>query len=217
MFEFNIIKKSGTTAARTGVFLTPHGKIETPAFVPVATKGALKGIDFDSAITSGSQIFMMNTFHFFCNRRYRDVAQLGGLHQFIGCDVPIMTDSGGFQVFSLGAGWEHGVGKLTDATSKVLGKSKVSIDDDGVTFVSPINGDKLRMTPETSIEVQAALGADIIFAFDECTSPLADRQYTKKSLERTHNWADRCIKAFKGEKQVMFGVVQGGCARLWYS
>ena len=210
MFEFKI-KKSDTSAARTGVFLTPHGKIETPAFVPVATKGALKGADLDHAIISGSQIFMMNTFHFFCNGRYKDVARLGGLHRFIGREIPIMTDSGGFQVFSLGSGWGHGVSKFTkDIPSKVFGKGKVSIDDDGVTFISPVDGAKLRMTPEISIEVQEALGADIIFAFDECTSPLASREYTRRSLERTHNWAGRCIKAFKGKEQVMFGVVQGG-------
>ena len=211
MFEFNIIKKSETSSARTAVFLTPHGKIETPAFVPVATKGALKGTDFDCAINSGSQIFMMNTFHFFCNGRYKDVARLGGLHRFIGCEVPIMTDSGGFQVFSLGSGWEQGVGKLTkNGATKTFGKSKVLIDDDGVIFTSPVDGSKLRMTPEISIEVQEALGADIIFAFDECTSPLVDYEYTKRSLERTHNWASRCIKVFKGEGQVIFGIVQGG-------
>ncbi len=210
MFGFDIITRSDTSAARTGVFLTPHGKIETPAFVPVATKGALKGTGLDAAISAGAEIFMMNTFHFFCNGRYREVAELGGLHSFIGRDIPIMTDSGGFQVFSLGSGWEQGVGKLADRPASGSGKGRVSIDEDGVTFSSPVDGEKLRMTPEISIEVQEALGADIIFAFDECTSPLASREQTESSLGRTHRWAARCINAFKGEGQVMLGVVQGG-------
>ncbi len=211
MFCFKITKKDRSSAARIGVLSTPHGKISTPAFVPVATKGALKGMDIDNAISSGSQIFMMNTFHFFCNERYKDVSRFGGLHKFIDRDIPIMTDSGGFQVFSLGSGWGQGVGKLSKTgTTQVAKKNKVLIDNDGATFSSPYDGRKLRMTPEISIKVQEALGADIIFAFDECTSPLDSREYTKESLKRTHDWAKRCIKAFKGKNQVMLGVVQGG-------
>ncbi len=211
MFRFKIVKKSGLSAARTGILSTPRGEIMTPAFVPVATKGALKGADFDNTISSGAQIFMMNTFHFFCNERYKDVSRFGGLRSFIGRNFPIMTDSGGFQVFSLGSGWECGVGKLPREVSLQKKKrGKVLIDDNGATFTSPYDGRELRMTPEISIRVQEKLGADIIFAFDECTSPLDSREYTEKALERTDKWAIKCLKAFKGKDQVMLGIVQGG-------
>jgi len=209
MFHFEIINQSG--AARRGILSTPRGEIETPAFVPVATKGALKGIDFDSALSSGAQIFMMNTFHFFCNEQYQTVFQLGGLHRFLGRDFPIMTDSGGFQVFSLGAGWELGVGKLSkEGILKNKKKKKVIIDEEGVTFYSPYDGRKLRMTPKIAIEVQEKLGADIIFAFDECTSPLASRKETEQSLIRSHRWAEQCLEIFQGKNQVLLGIVQGG-------
>ena len=211
MFGFKIDKKDKLSSARIGTLTTPRGLIRTPAFVPVATKGALKGTDFDSAVLSGADIFMMNTFHFFCNERYKDVSRFGGLHKFIGREEPIMTDSGGFQVFSLGSGWDYGVGKL--AESKVVNKKKsrnTSINEEGVIFRSPYNGEKLKMTPETSIKVQERLGADIIFAFDECTSPLDSYDYIEEAMGRTHRWASRCIKAFNGNNQVMMGIIQGG-------
>jgi queuine tRNA-ribosyltransferase len=208
MFSFDVLNKDGK--ARTGILETPHGKIETPNFVPVATKGALKGSNFNTAISSGAQIFMMNTFHFFCNERYKDVARFGGLHKFTSINSPIMTDSGGFQVFSLGSGWDSGIGKLNNNGLKKENKRKTFIDDDGVTFISPYNGNKLRMTPEISMKVQQKLGADIIFSFDECTSPLDSYEYTEKSLTRTHRWAERSIKSLKRKDQAMLGIVQGG-------
>ncbi len=209
MFHFKILNQSG--AARRGILSTPHGEVETPAFIPVATKGALKGIDFDNILSSGAQMFMMNTFHFFCNEQYQTVFQLGGLHRFLGREFPIMTDSGGFQVFSLGTGWELGVGKLSkEGILKNQKKKKVIIDEEGVTFQSPSDGRKLRITPEIAIKIQEKLGADIIFTFDECTSPLDSREKTEKSLTRSHQWAERCLEVFQGKNQALLGIIQGG-------
>ncbi|MDP1706441.1 MAG: tRNA guanosine(34) transglycosylase Tgt [bacterium] len=215
-FDFKILKKSKKSAARLGALKTPHGVIQTPAFVPVATKGALRGADFPTAKKYGADIFMMNTFHLFHNGRYQTIYKAGGLHKFTNCQAPIMTDSGGFQVFSLGFGNEHNVGKVApDEELKSKNgwqpkKNYVKISEEGVKFVSPFDGHKLEMTPESSIKIQQQLGADLIFAFDECTSPKSDYEYTKKSMEMTHRWADRCLKAFKPGKQALFGIVQGG-------
>ncbi len=212
MFEFKISSKDNKSRARRGTLKTPSGKIDTPCFVPVATKGALKGPAFKKVASFGAQIFMVNTFHFFCNDRYKEVSRAGGLHSFMSEGYPLMTDSGGFQVFSLGSGWEYGVGKLASGgnTGKKKKNNMVSIDDDGVSFFSPYNGNLLRMNPEISIKVQEKLGADIIFAFDECTSPLDSYEYTKESLYRTNKWAIRCINSFKGKNQAMLGIIQGG-------
>ncbi len=214
-FDFKILKKSRKSAARLGALKTPHGVIRTPAFVPVATKGALRGADFPTAKKYGADIFMMNTFHLFHNGRYQTIAKAGGLHQFTQCQAPIMTDSGGFQVFSLGFGNEHKIGKVQQNNTEEnngfkTGRNLVKITEEGVKFVSPFDGRKLEMTPESSIKIQQQLGADLIFAFDECTSPRSDYEYTKKSMERTHRWAERCLKAFKPGRQALFGIVQGG-------
>ena len=221
MFQFKILKKDKKTKARLGILKTPHGILHTPNLAIVATKGAIRGLSFKKAINFGAEIFMINTFHFFHNERYKIVKKFGGLHKFLNINKPLMTDSGGFQVFSLGFSLEHGVGKIADIFPDenqfkkehqvVKNKSLVKIFDDGVEFISPYNGKKLFLSPEISIEVQKILGADIIFAFDECTSPLSDYEYTKKALKRTHNWAIKCLEVFgKNKKQVMFGIVQGG-------
>ncbi len=211
MFSFTIVKKDKKSEARKGIIKTPHGSIKTPCFVPVATKGALRGASFNDVSKIGADIFMINTFHFFCNQRYKDVNRFNGLHNFLKIKQPLMTDSGGFQVFSLGSGWQHGVGKILKKEGDYNGKqSKVKINNDQVTFISPYNGDKLIMTPEISIKVQEKLGADIIFAFDECTSPLDSYSYHKESLQRTNNWAQRSLKVFKNKNQVMMGIIQGG-------
>jgi queuine tRNA-ribosyltransferase/7-cyano-7-deazaguanine tRNA-ribosyltransferase len=225
-FGFRILKKDKKTRARIGILKTPHGLIHTPTISIVATKGAIRGLDFDLAYKFGAEIFMINTFHFFYNNRYKIVKKFGGLHKFLNINYPLMTDSGGFQVFSLGFGIEHGVGKIADIfplegdnnnypdnkriSGPHPGKSLAKIYNEGVEFTSPYDGKKLFFTPELSIEIQKILGADIIFSFDECTSPLSDYEYTKKALERTHNWALRCLKKFKSKNQVMFGIVQGG-------
>jgi queuine tRNA-ribosyltransferase len=210
-FSSRIIKKDKRSRARLLVVETPRGKIKTPCFVPVATKGALKGAGFRDVAAMGADIFMINTFHFFCNSRYKEVSFFKGLHKFLDIKSPLMTDSGGFQVFSLGSGWENKVGKVAQEKDVYLKKqSKIKINDEGVVFVSPYNGDRLKMTPETSIKIQEKLGADIVFSFDECTSPLDSYDYHKESLKRTNNWAERSLKVFKGGNQAMMGIIQGG-------
>jgi queuine tRNA-ribosyltransferase len=209
MFNFKIIKKDKETKARLGVLKTPHGIIHTPNIAIVATKGSIRGISFDLAKKIGAEVFMINTFHFFHNNRYKIVKKFGGLHKFLNINYPLMTDSGGFQVFSLGFGLEHGVGKVLDIfpsesrnqnqsldVVRPKGKSLVKIFDDGVEFISPYNGKKLFLSPELSIKIQKILKADIIFAFDECTSPLSSYEYTKLAMKRTHRWALRCLEEF---------------------
>jgi queuine tRNA-ribosyltransferase len=226
MFSFKIVKKDKSTQARLGILKTPHGIIHTPNIAIVATKGSIRGLSFDLAKKFGAEIFMINTFHFFHNDRYKMVQKFGGLHKFLNINYPLMTDSGGFQVFSLGFGMEHGVGKIADifpletknnknqyldVVRTNINKSLVKIFEDGVEFISPYDGKKLFLTPELSIKIQKILKADIIFAFDECTSPLSSYEYTKLAMKRTHRWALRCLEEFKGTKnQVIFGIVQGG-------
>ncbi len=207
MIKLNIEKRSGK--ARTGTLSTSHGVVKTPGFVPVGTRGALKGMSFEDASALGADIFMVNTFHFYCKKEYEIVGEVGGLHRFLDINYPLMTDSGGFQVFSLGAGWERGVGKLKKEESKQTKRGMVKINEEGVVFRSPFDGSRVEMTPESSMEAQMKLGADIVFAFDECTSPLASKKYQEQSLQRTHRWAERCIKSFKSENQGLFGIVQG--------
>ncbi len=212
MFNFKITKNFGK--ARTGILSTPHGDIKTPGFVPVATRGALKGADFESANKMGADIFMVNTFHFYCNEEYRTVKKMGGLHDFMGINYPLMTDSGGFQVFSLGAGYQQKTGKFPHKEKRkdfsLKRNSLVKIEEGKVIFKSPFDGKRIEITPESSIKAQEDLGADIIFAFDECTSPLASYEYQRKSLEKTHRWAERSLKTLKNKEQRMMGIVQGG-------
>ncbi|MBI5147683.1 MAG: tRNA guanosine(34) transglycosylase Tgt [Parcubacteria group bacterium] len=214
-FSFKITGKDKNTRARAGILTTPCGKILTPAFVPVATKAAVKGMDFNRLEEIGFDILMVNTYHLFLRPGHKVVAKAGGLHKFANWRRPLMTDSGGFQVFSLGFGLEHGVGKIGFFPGKTKAaapgrKKLVEIDEEGASFVSFLDGSRHRITPEKSIEIQRALGADIIFAFDECTSPLASYEYTAQATARTHRWAKRCLKVFKGGSQAMFGIVQGG-------
>lgn len=219
-FSFKIIKQTKNSKARCGILKTPHGFIHTPNLAIVGTKGAIRGISFELAKKFGAEIFMVNTFHLFRNEKYKIIKKFGGLHKFLNLDFPLMTDSGGFQVFSLGFGMAQGVGKVADIFPKETkinlktakeNKNLVRIYEDGVEFIDPSNGNKLFLSPEISIQLQKDLGADIIFSFDECTSPLADYSYTKQALERTHRWAERCLQTFgKSKKQVLFGIVQGG-------
>jgi len=218
-FSFKIIKKDKNSWARLGEFETPHGKVKTPAFVTVGTQAAVKGLAPEEVKDIGAQIILANTYHLFLRPGDKIVKKMGGLHKFMNWGGPIMTDSGGFQVFSLGVSLEHGVGKIANIFPKETNcghrksankKSLVKIDNRGVTFKSHLDGSTKRLTPEKSIEIQENLGADIILAFDECTSPLATKNYTKVALRRTHNWAIRCLKAKKRKDQALFGIVQGG-------
>jgi queuine tRNA-ribosyltransferase len=229
--SFNIIKRKPGTLARAGVLHTPHGDIETPAFVVVGTKGTVKSLkpdDLEQYV--GNQVTLANTYHLYLQPGPDIVKEAGGLNIFSGWKTPTITDSGGFQIFSLGAAFGKGVTKfatgetLLDAKeglhvySKELAETHGKlciVDDDGVTFTSHIDGSMHRFTAERSIEIQHAIGADIIIAFDECTSPTADYEYQKEAMERTHRWAKRSILAHKQDyealkKQGLLGVVQGG-------
>lgn len=212
---FQIIKESKKTLARTGVLHTAHGDIETPAFVPVATQAAFKGASFRDAKEAGTQIVMVNTYHLWVRGAASAVARLGGLHRFMQWDKPVMTDSGGFQVFSLGAGYGQEISKLMhtkpiEIKPHTRTKGLAHIDDAGIDFRSHLNGKSMRLTPAISIGVQEKLGADIMFALDECTSPTDSYEYTKESLMRTHAWAKESLATKKRRDQLLFGIVQGG-------
>ncbi len=215
MNVFTILKQSSRSRARLGVIETPHGVIETPAFVPVATRGAVRLLTHDMAYTAGTQLAIANTYHLHIAPGEDVVARHGGLHRFMHWNKPLMTDSGGFQVFSLGFGDDHGVGKiLKERPEDTLGKDatpkKVTITDEGVHFLSPHNGLPLFLNPARSIAIQEKLGADIIFAFDECPSPLASKEYLDISLARTHRWAQESLSAHTRADQALYGIVQGG-------
>ena len=229
---FEVLKKQKGTLGRAGVIHTPHGDIETPAFVVVGTKGTVKSIKpEDMRDYIGNQVTLANTYHLFLQPGEEIIKEAGGLHKFSNWNMPTMTDSGGFQVFSLGAAFGKGVTKFAkDASIKTEENAGLNvysrkfaedhgklcvIDEEGVTFTSHIDGSMHRFTAERSIEIQHAIGADIIVAFDECTSPTADKEYQREAMERTHRWAKRSIMAHKGnyealKKQGIYGVVQGG-------
>jgi tRNA-guanine transglycosylase len=200
------------------VLRTPHGDIETPFFSVVGTAGSVKGVTPAELSALGTDVLLANTYHLFLRPGAEIVEKLGGLHQFMAWDGPLITDSGGFQVFSLGSGREHGVGKQIgmfpgeDEVTRPRGQPArlVRVDEDGATFTSHIDGSQQRLTPETSIGLQEALGADIILAFDEPTSPLHDAEYTRHAMERTHRWAERCLDARTRSDQALYGIVQGG-------
>ncbi len=199
---------------------TPHGSVETPFFCVVGTAGSVKGVSPDELRDLGASVLLANTYHLFLRPGAEVVQELGGLHQFMGWRGPIVTDSGGFQVFSMGFGIEHGVGKQigmfpgegpsTARRPRGQAARLVRVDDDGATFTSHIDGSRQRLTPETSIAVQEALGADIVLAFDEPTSPMHDAHYTQEAMERTHRWAQRCLAARRRTDQALYGIVQGG-------
>jgi queuine tRNA-ribosyltransferase/7-cyano-7-deazaguanine tRNA-ribosyltransferase len=206
--------------ARTGIVKTKHGTFRTPAFIPVATLASVRALDSEDLKKIGVEVIIANTLHLHLRPGDELIKKLGGLHRFMNFEGPIITDSGGFQAFSLGFGMEHGVGKIADNIfleglkehlKKVnyAGEKWAFVDDEGVTFKNPITGEKIRLTPEKSMKIQSNLGSDIIMAFDECTSPLSDREYTAMALERTHKWAEICLKVHD-ERQALFGIVQGG-------
>ncbi|MBU4421711.1 tRNA guanosine(34) transglycosylase Tgt [Candidatus Parcubacteria bacterium] len=212
MFNFKITKKLGR--ARVARYKTPHGVILTPAFIPVATKATIKTLDSNDVRKIGFNSILANTYHLMLQPGADLVKKMGGLHSFMNWQGPIFTDSGGYQVFSLGKGLAYGVSKVHKKTVGSLApyskKSLVKITDNGVEFRSHLDGKKIFLRPEDSIRIQEKLGADIIFAFDECTSPTDSRAYLEKSLERTHKWAERCLRAHERKDQSLFGIVQGG-------
>ncbi|HLI27029.1 MAG TPA: tRNA guanosine(34) transglycosylase Tgt [Chloroflexota bacterium] len=221
---FRVVQHAPDCAARAGVLTLPHGTVETPAFIPVGTLASVKGLTPDELVAVGAQIVLANTYHLYLRPGAALVERLGGLHRFMAWPRPLLTDSGGFQVFSLGFGREQGVGKIAKIfpaeepppraervrAARAAQARLVRIDDDGVEFTSHLDGSLHRLTPEHSIAIQEQLGADIILAFDECTSPLAGYEYTRQALERTHRWARRCLAARRSTPQALFGIVQGG-------
>lgn len=228
--KFEVEKKLSNSLARAGIISTPHGDIQTPAFVTVGTKGTVKSLKpEDLTELVGAEVALANTYHLFLQPGDEVVKDVGGLNEFSQWKLPTMTDSGGFQVFSLGAAFGKGVTKFAkgeateeNASLNVYSKELATqhgklcvIDEEGVTFTSHIDGSMHRFTPERSIEIQHNIGADIIIAFDECTSPTAEYEYQKEAMDRTHRWAKRSIMAHKQnyealKKQGIYGVVQGG-------
>ncbi|MBN1385710.1 tRNA guanosine(34) transglycosylase Tgt [Candidatus Woesearchaeota archaeon] len=218
---FRILVTDPECRARAGLLRLKHGTIETPAFMPVATKATVKTLSSEDMESLGAQILMCNTYHLHLQPGEQVVKRLGGLHSFMDWKKPIITDSAGFQAFSLGYGIEHFTGKIgsyfigDDELGRKKGhvaKKLAHVDEEGVRFNSIYNNEVRHLTPEKSIAIQKALGADIIIAFDECTSPYSDHDYTKQSMERTHRWAERSLKAHKRNRkhQSLFGVIQGG-------
>ena len=211
---FKIKNKLGK--ARTGIINTAHGDILTPGFAFVATHGMIKSLDKKEHSLASPELTISNTFHLFVTGKVKEIKKASGLHKKFGLKNPIMTDSGGFQVFSLGWGKVHKIGKISNKqTTSDVGSPPTSdvvcpvkIGRDGVIFT--YDGKKYELDSKISIKIQEDLGADIIFAFDECTSPLHGYDYNKKSLHKTHGWAEKCLKAKKKNGQALYGIVQGG-------
>lgn len=189
-FRYTVNKKCNSTLARTGCLETPHGKIQTPVYMPVGTQATVKAMTPHQVKDTGAEIVLANTYHLYLRPGHELVKEAGGLHKFMAWDKPILTDSGGFQVFSLGA-----LRKITER---------------GAEFSSHLDGSKHMLTPEKAMEIEQALGADIIMAFDECTEYPAEYDRVVGAMGRTHRWAERCKKAKTREDQALFGIVQGG-------
>ncbi|MBD2057095.1 tRNA guanosine(34) transglycosylase Tgt [Oculatella sp. FACHB-28] len=189
-FSFQCQGRCRHTQARAGVFSTPHGLVETPRFMPVGTLANVKTLTPAQLQATGAQMILSNTYHLHLQPGEAIVQQAGGLHQFMGWSGPILTDSGGFQVFSL--------------------SEMRSLSEEGVTFRSPRDGQIIHLTPERSIQIQNALGADVIMAFDECPPYPASREAIVAATDRTYRWLERCITAHQRQDQALFGIVQGG-------
>jgi queuine tRNA-ribosyltransferase len=233
--KFTIEKKGkGKTLARAGIIETPHGKIQTPAFVTVGTKATVKALTPEQVKSLGAQVVLANTYHLYLEPGDEILRQAGGLGKYMNWSGPTMTDSGGFQVFSLGAAFGSNVSKISEGVQVSIEKEKklqenenkerglehgrlAKVTDEGVEFRSHIDGSKHFFTPEKSIDIQNNIGADLIFAFDECTSPIASYEYQKEALDRTHKWAKRSLEQHQkiqsdahNPRQALLGIVQGG-------
>lgn len=242
--SFSIRARDPKSRARTGLLTTLHGTIHTPSFVPVGTKAGVKGVMPTQLRALGAQVVLANTYHLYLQPGQDIVKQAGGLAKFMGWSnsdvdgvpvyLPTMTDSGGFQVFSLGAAFGRNITKIAKGEEGTRPQEErqqgiavfdediatqhgqlAVIDDEGVTFTSHLDGSLHRFTPERSVEIQHALGADMFFAFDECTAPTEPYEYQREAMERTHRWAARSLKAHRqnldaARTQAIFGIVQGG-------
>lgn len=224
-FKFEIVDKLGGTLARTGIIHTPHGIVMTPAFIAGGTKATVKTMTPEQISSSGSQAVLANTYHLMLQPSADIISAAGGIHKFMNWDGPIFTDSGGFQIFSLGMAYKKGIDATSNSTkgnalNAVASKLQLAkISDEGVTFKSHINGDKVFMDPEISMLLQHKIGADIHMAFDELTAPLATRECIKIAMDRTHKWAKQSldfhiqlnIEHQKNNEflQALYGIVQG--------
>ncbi len=189
MFEFHLQNTDLKTSARAGVFKTPHGSIETPTFMPVGTLGSVKGVSPDELESIHAQIILANTYHLYLRPGHKLIKSMGGLHKWMNWPHPILTDSGGYQVFSL--------------------NENVKIKDDGVEFKSHLDGSKHFFSPEKVMEIENDLGADIIMQIDECAPHDCPKHYARKAMERTHRWAQECLKNHGNAEQALFPIVQG--------
>ncbi len=208
--KFKINKKVGD--ARLGELTTDHGVVETPNYVFAATSATVRTMSPQELIDLGVKIIIANTYHLHISPGEEILEKSGGIHKFMGWDGPIMTDSGGFQVFSLGKGRKYGVGKIganVENKPEVVGQTLTKITEEGVSFRSHLSGDKLFIGPKESMAIQSKIGADIIFAFDECTSPYDNYHQVKAALERTNRWQDISLEQHNQEQSI-FGIVQGG-------
>jgi queuine tRNA-ribosyltransferase len=213
--RFDIHNRDPGSRARSGTLRLARGEVRTPAFVPLATKAVVKTLEVREAAELGYDMVLGNTFHLFLAPGHDLIRDLGGLHRFMAWDRPVITDSGGFQVFSMGHGTvaDEIKGRAPQSTGGERAGAILKIAEDGVTFRSYLDGSTRFMGPETSMEVQAALHSDIALVFDECTPFHGGREYTARSTERTHRWLDRCL-AWHAEHgppdQLVYGIVQGG-------
>src|ERR1700677_3584642 len=218
MAAFTIEARNGGSDARAGVLATAHGDVRTPAFVPLATKATVKGLLPAEVAGLGYEMVLGNTFHLLLNPGPELIERFGGMGSFMGWDGPIVTDSGGFQVFSMG----HGTGaeeiKSSRRTRAGSGGGEregaiLAIEEDGVRFRSYVDGRERFLSPEGSMATQASLGSDLALVFDECTPFHVDREYTQRSTERTHRWLERCLRwhvEHGPADQLVYGIVQGG-------
>ncbi|MBA3814230.1 MAG: tRNA guanosine(34) transglycosylase Tgt [Alphaproteobacteria bacterium] len=211
MFNFEITYRSPASKARLGMLSTPHGIVETPAFIFCATKAAIKGATPQHMRQEKTQIILSNTYHLMLQPGPEIVEHMGGLHTFMGWEGPMLTDSGGFQIFSLG----HGsvAEEVKGRRGSTRPKSLLTINEEGATFKSYIDGKRHTLTPEKSIQVQRSLGADLIVVLDECTPFHVDKAYTEQSMHLSHRWAERSLREFQSVPegmQALYGITQGG-------
>ena len=189
-FEFKLLHRDASTLARRGVFLTPHGRVQTPAFMPVGTQGTVKGLTIDQVVATGAEMILGNTYHLALRPGHETVRRLGGLHAMSGWQGPILTDSGGFQIFSLEA-----INQVTEQAA---------------TFRSHLDGSIVRLTPEHSIEIQEALGSDVAMVLDHVVALPATAEQVEDAMARSIRWARRCLEAANRDDQARFAIVQGG-------
>lgn len=206
MFDFKLEKKASNSKARTATFQTEHGIIRTPCFMPVGTKASVKTLSSEDLERLDADVILANTYHLFMRPGHALVKKMGGLHKWMNWKKPILTDSGGYQVFSLANKNIHKEDK----------KAGIKIDDNGVEFKSHLDGSKHYISPEDAIQIQTDLGADIIMAFDECAAADSSKEYFGAAMQRTHNWLERCknkhqqLESERPHQQALFGIVQGG-------